>query len=75
MSVLIEYCKIKLKPCPFCGMNNQYMTKESTNVYENDERCDRYVVHCHICGASIGALSTTMDDGVKLAQAMWRTRE
>ncbi len=74
MSVLVDYCNLKLKSCPFCGKNNQYVTEEETNIYYHNDKCNAYYVRCHHCGASVRKYATTLEEGVKLAQESWRSR-
>lgn len=74
MSILIEYPNLKLKPCPFCGKNSQYMGRDDTNVSYDGKDCKMYYVRCHHCGASVRALAPTYDEGVRLAQDSWRSR-
>ena len=75
MSVIVEYAQIRLAPCPFCGKNNQFMTKESSNLFdEYGNRCEFFEVVCHHCGARTRSYSSIYEDGIKIAQNKWKER-
>lgn len=62
----------RVKACPFCGSNRQYITverPEGLRLYSM--QAYRGQVHCHQCGATAEGINTDEESAIRLAIIKW----
>ena len=64
-----------IKPCPFCGMNRQYITVDRpAGIQICNIQAYLGQVHCHVCKATTEGVDTREDRAIRLAICNWMAR-
>ena len=72
---------VKLKPCPFCGCEEVFVSKKKHIKYDGDFKdYDEYYVICPDCNARGGSSSTYNEkrgelNCIRICTDMWNTRK
>lgn len=65
----------KIKPCPFCGINRQYITVDRpAGATYYGVQAHLAQVHCHGCGATVEGMTSDDESAVRLAILKWVAR-
>lgn len=65
----------KIKPCPFCGLNRQFITVDKPgNIFYHGVPAHLAQVHCHGCGATVEGMTSDDESAVRLAILKWVAR-
>lgn len=65
----------KIKACPFCGVNRQYITVDRPgNITYYGVPAHIAQVHCHGCGATVEGMTSDDESAVRLAILKWVQR-
>lgn len=80
MSIVLD-SKLRLRPCPFCGHKEQFMTDDSTKhkVYVRDEfgketKAVWVTIHCHKCGCTVHAYGRNKETAINSVVIKWEAR-
>ena len=62
----------RIKPCPFCGINRQYITvdKPAGGTYYGVP-AHIAQVHCHGCGATVEGTASDDETAIRAATLRW----